>query len=39
VNRLAFSQRWLEDNDKERKPFSDELFTSFFFERKYRKIG
>ncbi len=38
LNRLAFSQRWLEDNDKERKPFSDELFTSVFSKENIEKL-
>lgn len=33
LNRLAFSQRWLEDNDKERKPFADELFSDGVFSK------
>lgn len=38
LNRLAFSQRWLEDNDKERKPFSDELFTGVFSKENIEKL-
>lgn len=38
LNRLAFSQRWLEDNDKERKPFSDELFTNVFSKENVEKL-
>lgn len=38
LNRLAFSQRWLEDNDKDRKPFSDELFTNVFSKENIEKL-
>lgn len=38
LNRLAFSQRWLEDNDKERKPFSDELFSNVFSKENVEKL-
>lgn len=38
LNRLAFSQRWLEDNDKERKPFSDELFSNVFSKENIEKL-
>lgn len=38
LNRLAFSQRWLEDNDKERKPFSDELFSTVFSTENIEKL-
>ncbi|KAG4078844.1 hypothetical protein HA402_007394 [Bradysia odoriphaga] len=38
LNRLAFSQRWLEDNDKDRKPFSDELFSNVFSKENIEKL-
>lgn len=38
LNRLAFSQRWLEDNDKERKPFSDDLFNNVFSTENIEKL-
>lgn len=38
INRMAFSQRWLEDNDKERKPFSDELFNTIFSKENIEKL-
>lgn len=38
LNRLAFSQRWLEDNDKERKPFNAELFSNVFSKENIEKL-
>ncbi|KAJ6643507.1 Ribosomal L1 domain-containing protein [Pseudolycoriella hygida] len=38
ASRLAFSQRWLEDNDKERKPFADELFNTVFSKESIQKL-
>lgn len=37
-NRLSFSQRWLEDNDRERKPFGDELFDGIFSKESIEKL-
>lgn len=38
IFRMAFSKKWLEDNDKERKPFSDEMFANVFSKENIEKL-